>query len=116
MRHLQQKLGTAWFKEVAELKASMAKENSGGLFRTFVSCTWYSAFHYGLAPLVTPLQLISRMMEAQFLSIIDTCFDVMLTFTGMESLHARPSDRIQALASGDHFSSQHFCLVLNSQS
>jgi len=29
VRYLQQKLGTAWFKEVAELKASMAKENSG---------------------------------------------------------------------------------------
>merc|ERR1711934_770729 len=29
IRYLQQKLGTAWFKEVAELKASMAKENSG---------------------------------------------------------------------------------------
>jgi len=45
IRHLQQKLGTAWFKEVAELKASMAKENSG-----------------------------------------------------TESIHARPSERIQALA------------------
>ena len=81
----------------------MAKENPGGLFRNFLSCTWYYAFHYGLAPPVTLLQLISRMMEAQFLSIIDTCIDVMFTFTGMESLHARPSDRIQALATGDHF-------------
>jgi len=47
IRHLQQKLGTAWFKEVAELEASIAKEKSG-----------------------------------------------------TESLHARPSERIQALASG----------------
>ena len=30
IRHLQQKLGTAWFKEVAELEASIAKEKSGG--------------------------------------------------------------------------------------
>ena len=66
VRYLQQKLGTAWFKEVGELKASMAKENSGGLFRNFLSRTWYYAFHYGLAPLVTLIQLTSHLMEAQF--------------------------------------------------
>ena len=29
VRYLQQKLGTAWFKEVAELEASITRENSG---------------------------------------------------------------------------------------
>ena len=29
VRYLQQKLGTAWFKEVAELEASITRERSG---------------------------------------------------------------------------------------
>ena len=67
VRYLQQKLGTAWFKEVAELEASITRERSG-TNRIWKTILWKKTpLNHSLAGTTTPLRPSGRVQTVAML-------------------------------------------------